>query len=71
MTRSSFRPDARPLVRLDLLLLTSAVALVLTALPLGLSTEGPSLSWHAAFARDGGGGNGAGGGKWPKQRPGR
>jgi hypothetical protein len=61
MTRSSSRPDARPLVRLDLLL-TSALALMLTALPLGLSTEGPSLSWHAAFARDGGGGNGAGGG---------
>jgi len=62
MTRRSSRRLARPRVRLDQLLLTSAVALVLTASPVGLSTEGPSLSWHAAFARDGGGGNGQGGG---------
>jgi len=62
MTRRSSRGLARPRARLDQLLLTSAVALVLTALPLGLSTDGPSLSWHAAIAKDGGGGNGQGGG---------
>jgi hypothetical protein len=62
MTRRSYRRLARPRVRLDQLLLTSAVALVLTASPVGLSTEWPSLSWHVAFARDGGGGNGQGGG---------
>jgi hypothetical protein len=62
MTRRSSRGLARPRAPLDQLLLTSAVALVLTALPLGLSPDGPSLSWHAAIAKDGGGGNGQGGG---------
>jgi hypothetical protein len=62
MTRRSYRRLARPRVRLDQLLLTSAVALVLTTLPVGVSTDGPPLDWQAAFARGDGGGNGAGGG---------
>jgi hypothetical protein len=62
MNRRSYRRPARPRVRLDQLLLTSAVVLVLTTLPVGMSTDGPPLNWQAAFARDGGGGNGAGGG---------
>jgi hypothetical protein len=55
MTRCSSR-------RLDQLLLTSALALVLTTLPLGLSTDGPPLDWQIASARGGGNGSGGGGG---------
>jgi hypothetical protein len=62
MTRCSSRRLARPRVRPDQLLLTSAVALVLTTLPVGMSTDGPPLNWQAVFARGDGGGNGAGGG---------
>ena len=49
-------------MRLDQVLLTSALALVLTTLPMGMSIDGPPLDWQTAFARGGGGGGGPGGG---------
>jgi hypothetical protein len=52
-------------VRLDQLLLTSALALVLTTLPVSMHADGPGLGWQTAFAKDGagsGGGGGQGGG---------
>jgi hypothetical protein len=59
MTRRSFRSFSRPLPEL---LSASAVALALSALPLTISAEGPSLEWQTALARDGSGGGGHGGG---------
>jgi hypothetical protein len=49
-------------VRLENLLLASAVALVLSALPATMSAQGPNLHWQTALARGGAGGGGAGGG---------
>jgi hypothetical protein len=60
MTRSSSRPEARSHRQLKQLLLGSAMALVLTALPVSLSGKVPLLSWHAAFANDGSSGHGLG-----------
>jgi len=64
MTRRSFQSDSPPRLRLDRLLLTSALALVLSALPVGMSPEAPTLHWQSALARGGpgGGGGGPGGG---------
>ena len=62
MTRRQFRRLARPRLRLNQLLLTSALTLVLTTLPVSMHADGPSLESQAAFARDGGGGGGPGGG---------
>ena len=62
MTRGSFRTQIRARVRLDQLLLTSALALVLTTLPVAMSTDGPPLGWQTAVAKDGGGGGTGGGG---------
>jgi hypothetical protein len=61
---ASGTPGRRRL-RHDRLLLASGLALVLSALPVGMSSDGPPLSWQAAFAKGGnggGGGNGNGGG---------
>ena len=49
-------------VRLDQLLTTSALALLLTTLPIGIEAGAPSLHWQAALAAGGGGGGGPGGG---------
>src|SRR5918996_1966307 len=64
MTRRSSRSQVGARVRLDQVLLTSALALLLTTLPVSIDTSGPALDWHSALARGGGGGggNGAGGG---------
>jgi hypothetical protein len=63
MTRRSYESLARPRLRLDQLLRSSAVALVLTTLPVAMSTGGLPLCWQTALAKDGsGGGGGAGGG---------
>jgi hypothetical protein len=65
MTRRSYRSLARLRVRPDQLLLSSAVALVLATLPLGMSTDRLAPGWQTALAKDGnggGGGNGHGGG---------
>jgi hypothetical protein len=64
MTRRSYRSLARPRLRLDQLLSSSAIAVMLTTLPVGISTDGLPLGWQAALAKDGngGGGNGHGGG---------
>jgi len=63
MARRSSPTQVRPRMRLDQVLLTSALALVLTTLPLGMSADGPALNWQTAFARGGGsGGDGPGGG---------
>ena len=64
MTRRPFRRLARPRLRPNQLLLTSALALVLTTLPVSIDADGPPLDWQIAFARggDGGGGGAAGGG---------
>jgi len=61
MTCRSFRSDSRPQVRLEKLLLASAVALVLSALPVSISAEGPNVHWQTALARGGAGGGGPGG----------
>jgi hypothetical protein len=63
MTRISFRPFPTR-VRLDRVLTTSALALVLTTLPIDIDAGAPALHWQAAFAKSdgGGGGGGAGGG---------
>jgi hypothetical protein len=60
MSRSSSRAKARAHRQLERLLLSSAMALVLTALPVGLSSEGPLLTWQAASAKDGSNGHGLG-----------
>ena len=56
-----FRPFPKR-VRLDQLLTTSALALLLTTLPIGIEAGAPSLHWQAALAAGGGGGGGPGGG---------
>jgi hypothetical protein len=63
MSRLTSLTDARQHSRLDRVLLTSAVALTLIALPVGMSADGPSLDWQAAVAKDNGKGNGGGNGK--------
>ena len=62
MTCRSFRSDGRPCVRPQRWLLASAVALVLSALPVSISAEGPRLHWQTALARGGSDGGGPGGG---------
>jgi hypothetical protein len=63
MTRRSHESLAQPRLRLDQLLRSSAVALVLTTLPVAMSAGGLPLCWQTALAKDGsGGGGGAGGG---------
>jgi hypothetical protein len=50
-------------VRLDQVLLTSALVVVLTTLPVSIDASGPALDWQTALARGGGGGgDGPGGG---------
>jgi hypothetical protein len=61
MTRCSSRTQVWARMRLERVLLTSALALVLTTLPGSMSTDGPPLGWQTAVAR-GGGGDGPGGG---------
>ena len=66
MTRRSFGTQARTRVRLCQVLLTSALTLVTTTLPVSMHADGPALSWQTASAKDGnggGGGNGQGGGQ--------
>lgn len=60
MSRLASPTDARPHSCLDRVLLTSAVALALIALPVGTSADGPFLDWQTALARND---NGQGGGK--------
>jgi hypothetical protein len=62
MNRRSFRSHRRPRVPLEGLLLASAVALVLSTLPVSISAKGPSLQWQTALARGGPGGGPGGGG---------
>lgn len=62
MTRRSFRSDSSPRLRRDRLLLTSALAIVLSALPVSMNSETPALDWRSALARGGPGGGGPGGG---------
>ena len=62
MTRCSFRSDSPPRLRANPLLLTSALALVLSALPVSISSETPTWHWQSALARGGPGGGGPGGG---------
>jgi hypothetical protein len=62
MTRRSFRSHSRTRVAPEALLLASAVALVLSTLPVSISAEGPSLQWQTALARGGPGGGPGGGG---------
>ena len=63
MTRRSSRTQVGARVRLDQVLLTSALALVLTTLPVTIDASGPALDWQTASARGGGGGgDGPGGG---------
>lgn len=64
MTRCWSRTSVRARVRLDQLLLTSALALVLTATPVSMNADGPGVDWQTALAR-GGGGDGPGGGGGP------
>jgi hypothetical protein len=49
-------------VRLDQVLLTSALVVVLTTLPVSIDASGPALDWQTVLARGGGGGDGPGGG---------
>lgn len=62
MTDCSFRSDSSPRLRHGRLLLSSALALVLSALPVGMSAETPGLDWQSALAWGGPGGGGPGGG---------
>jgi hypothetical protein len=71
MTRRSYRSLARLRVRLDQLLLSSAIVLVLTTLPVGMSTDGLPLGWQTALAKDGNGGGGSGNGQGGGQGGGR
>jgi hypothetical protein len=61
MTSRSCRCLAWTRVRLDQVVLTSALALVMTTLPVDMSTDGQALSWQTTLAA-GGGGSGQGGG---------
>jgi hypothetical protein len=63
MSRLASPTDVRQHSRLDRVLLSSAVALTLIALPVGMGADGPSLDWQAAVAKDNGKGNGGGNGK--------
>ena len=56
MNRISFRPFPMR-IRLAQLLTTSALALVLTALPVGIEAGAPVPHWQAAFAKSDGGGD--------------
>ena len=62
MTRGAFRTQIWAPARLEQLLLTSALALVLTTLPVSINADGPPLGWQTAFAKDGAGGGGGNGG---------
>jgi len=63
MIRRSSRIQIRTRVPLGQVLLTSALALVLTTLPVSMNPDGPAPDWQTAFARGGGGGgDGPGGG---------
>jgi hypothetical protein len=62
MTRRSSRTQVEARVRLDQVLLTSALALVLTTLPVTIDASGPALDWQSVLARGGGGGGGNGSG---------
>lgn len=62
MTSRPFRTDRSPRLRQGGLLLTSALAVALSALPVSISTETPVLDWQSALARGDGGGGGQGGG---------
>lgn len=70
MSRLATSTGIRQHARLDRVLLTSAVALALIALPVGMSADGPSLDGQTALAKGpegkgnaGGNGNGKGRGK--------
>ena len=68
MTRCSSRTPVRARVRLHRALVTSALALVLTTLPVNMDSSEPALDWQTALARGGGGGGdgpGGGGGNGP------
>jgi hypothetical protein len=62
MTSHPFRSDRSPRLRQGRLLLTSALALAMSALPVSIRTDAPLLGGQSALARDGGGGNGGGDG---------
>ena len=61
MTRRSCSSRSLPRVPATASLLATAVALVLSALPLDISAEGPSLQLNTALAKGGDGGGGHGG----------
>ena len=62
MTHGAFRTQIWAPARLEQLLLTSALAPVLTTLPVSINADGPPLGWQTAFAKDGAGGGGGNGG---------
>jgi hypothetical protein len=63
VSRLASPPDVRQHARLDRVLLTSAVALALIALPVGMSADGAFLDWQTAVAKnDNGNGGGQGNG---------
>lgn len=62
MTPRPFRSDSAPALRLDRLLLASALAVLLSALPVSVDIGTPGLDWRSALARGGPGGGGPGGG---------
>jgi hypothetical protein len=62
MSRLASPTNVRQHSRLDRVLLTSAVALTLIALPAAMSAHGPWLDWQTAVAKDNGKGNGGGNG---------
>ena len=57
---TSFRAESSPPPRHSRLLLTSALALVLSAVPVSISTDTPVPDWQSALAEGNGGGNGGG-----------
>jgi hypothetical protein len=68
MARRPLRSNRARRLRQGRLLLSGALAVVLSALPVGMSTETPGLDWQSAFAGgpgDGGPGRGHGGGHGP------
>ena len=56
----SFGAESSPRPRHSRLLLTSALALVLSAVPVSISTDTPVPDWQSALAQGNGGGNGGG-----------
>ena len=62
MTHGAFGTQIWAPRRLEQLLVSSALALVLTTLPVSINADGPALGWQTAFAKDGGGGGGGGNG---------